>query len=488
VPLPLPDERGWVGDTFRMVWGAQRAVAEYDRFNDTFHGTVASAVFKYRHGNGKEYTLCRSRYNLETGDRQLATAAKLARKGADTAIPAALAAAGVKWIDLLDQAGDLALEAFRRGAPFLRLDQMQRPAGMPRFALKPYVEYERPTSLIGFGGASKSYAAMAMALSKALGKAIFGYPVGPPCNVEYLDWDAGPWVFWDRAKALCTGHGLDLEAFRARLLYRNPKTTLAAMGPQLRREVQEEDVGFLVADALIGAAGGQLNDMAAIRDAYGTLKSLYRKEPQSGLLLPVPSVVVTHYNKETMKEDQEAGRRISAAGSIFIENESAHVWAITPPHQAAEPDGLGDQRDKYLLVTHHKTNNGAYAKPHAYHLRFEQDPADEDVTLSAAYRRIEPTDVPEFAEKLPMTARIVRALGPGVPLSGVEIAAQMGYPKPLREELDPDEFREAMKAWEGTMGKVRSNLSRLSQRRMLRKFPEGRYALASDRADRGGPA
>jgi hypothetical protein len=240
-------------------------------------------------------------------------------------------------------------------------------------------------------------------------------------------------------------------------------------------------------DALTGALAGQINDMGAVAELYGTLRSFRRREPASGALLPVPAVVVHHYNRQTLGEEREAGRRISGAGVVAIENQSANVWALTPPHQAAEPDGLDEQGDRYILVTHEKTNNGRYQKPHAYHLRFEPDPDDEDVTRSAAYRRVEPTDVPEFAEKLPMTARVLKALGPGLPLNGPELTETLGHPKPLREELDPDEFREAMKAWEAVIAKVRVALHRLNQRGLLRKFPEGRYALRSDREAPGGP-
>lgn len=470
-------EGRWVGDNYRVTWPVTGIQADYDRFHYTNAGITASVVFRRIEG-GTTYLLTRTRYNLETSDRIGPIIQRLATQASGKSH-----LAGVPWGIVLEAAGALALNAFRTGTPAIKASTIAIP-DVPRYFLKPYVGRDRPTTLSAGGGTGKTFFAIAAAITAAQNiRDIVGWKNAPPCNVLFLDWEGTAPTFWKRVLALLIGNGVDESAIRDRLFYRNLKgVPLVEAGSSLSREVEDLDIGFIVADSLFYATGGQLTDAKAVGDCYDTAGKLRRFHQPTGLRLPIPFLFVTHLNKVSLSEDRQAGKRTSPYGTIFIENGSDYLYSMEQPSQTGDVDDE-DSGEKYVLLTCEKVNHGRFTKPHAYKMIFTDDPSDPDETMSLEYERLDPLVVPEFASKLPLTTRILGAIRGrgGIAMTPLAIAEAIPGGMPDMADADgPDDEKRIEKERTEFRSKVRVGIARLRDRGMLVKIGDA-YGIAAGR-------
>lgn len=470
-------EGRWVGDAYRVTWPVTGIQVDYDRFHYTTAGITASAVFRRIEG-GNTFLMTRTRYNLETSDR---IGPIIQRLGSQATGKDHLR--GVMWGTVLEAAGAMALNAFRTGTPAVKASSIAIP-NVPRYFLKPYVGRDRPTTIAAGGGTGKTYFAIAAAITACQDtRNIVGWKNAPPCNVMFLDWEGTGPTFWKRCLALLIGNGVDESAIRDRLFYRNLKgVPLVEAVSSLSREVEELDIEFVVGDSLFYATGGQLTDAKAVGDCYDAAAKLKRFHQPTGLRLPIPFLFVTHLNKASLSEDRQAGKRTSPFGTIFIENASDYVFGMEQPTQTGDVDDE-DNGEKYVLLTCEKVNHGRFTKPHAYKMIFTDDPADPDETLSLEYERLDPLTVPEFASKLPLTARVlgaIKAMG-GLPLTPLGIARAIpgGMPD-MADAETPEDEKKIEREQSEFRSKVRVAIARLRDRGMLVRVGDG-YGIATGR-------
>ena len=467
--LERPDS-GWVGDTYRVTYPTTGIQIDFDRFAYSYAGVTVSAVFR-RLDQGQVFLLTRTRYNLETSERIGPILNRLAAQAQGKAH-----LQGVPWGTVLEVAGALALDAFRTGTPAKKASAIV-PLHIPRFFLKPYVGRSRPTTVAAAGATGKTYFAMASAITACQPKDLVGWKAGLPVRVLYGDWEGDEQEFWKRIMCLLLGNGVDESAIRDTLYYRNLKgVPLVEAAGSLSREVEELGIGYAVWDSLFYATGAGLNDPKAVGETFtaaGKLKALY---PPAGVKLPIPQLFVTHLSKETMKNERLDGKRLSPSGTAFIENSCDYVFSMEQPTQTG---GLDDDEspEKYVLFTAEKSA-GKFTKQHAYKMLFTPDPDDEDETVAVEFQRVEPLDVPDFAEKLPLTTRVLGTLRSGLKLTPVQIAEMAGMAQHLPDE-EEDEFKRVERERKDFRTKVRVAMSRLHARKLIVPFQDGSYGIAA---------
>jgi hypothetical protein len=476
VSLEKPDGR-WVGDSYRVTYPKTGIRIDYDRFTYTVSGIMVSAVVR-RIERGQTYLLTRTRYNLETSDRLGPILVRINQQArGHTHLE------DVNWSTVMEAAGAMALDAFRTGTPAKKASAIV-PLTLPRYFLKPYVG-ARPTTVAAAGGTGKTWFGMAAAITAAQsGKNIVGWRNAPPCNVLYGDWEGDEQLFWKRVMALLIGNGVDESAIRDTLFYRNLRgVPLIEAAGSLSRECDDLGIGFCVWDSLFYACGGALTDPKAVGDCFtaaGRLKSLY---VPANAMLPIPQLFITHLTKSTMQNEREIGKRTSPFGTVFIENGSDYVFSMEQPTQTGGIDD-DDTPEKFVLVTTEKVNNGRFTKAHAYRILFTNDPSDPDETAAVEFQRVEPLDVPDFAEKLPLTSRVLGTLRGGVRLTPLAIAEAAGMVQHLQDE-DEDEEKRVNREQRDFRGKIRVAISRLAQRGRIYPFQDGTYGLAANHASFG---
>jgi hypothetical protein len=366
-----------IGGVYRWTWPVTGVQIDFEHFAEHREGLWAEAVFAQVIGERVKF-VTRARLNLLSSPNRQSVLRDLTDS-----------APGVPWLKVLQHACFLATERHRAGDPPLDL-MAQTPVDRRRFALKPYVEHAGPTTLFGAGGAGKTYLADAMAVSVAADVPVVGFPqAGHPENVLLLDWESDADTHYERIMAIQTGHNIT-ENLDGRVFYLQMRTPLATAAGWLTRFVAEKRIGLAFGDSLSLACGGELEASADILRTFGAARSL-----------GCPFVFVTHItNTQATAAEENGGKGMRPFGSVFTVNQSRNCWSVV---------GAGEPGD---LVRHvglrHTKSNWRYQKEHAYQMRFENDPGDEDRVAACTFAPVNPLDVAAFANHAPLTERILR--------------------------------------------------------------------------------
>ena len=112
----------------------------------------------------------------------------------------------IPWTKLFEHLCFLSKRRFRSGTPAVHVRDIADD-DRPRFALRPYVEYGRPTTLFGPGASLKTYLGVAAAVSWATCLPVFGEPTSDPLPVMYVDTETDERAFKRRVRAVLAGCG-----------------------------------------------------------------------------------------------------------------------------------------------------------------------------------------------------------------------------------------------------------------------------------------
>lgn len=369
-----------IGDAYRFLWPTLGLEAELSRFHERSDALVsevliAAAVFE--DGKSSRKLLHRSNLNLMAARSRTELANNLLRRRED-----------VDWNALIEQFCFLAIERWRDGDPTIDLrdvDFTQR----PRWFIKPYLEYGGPTVLFGPGGTSKSFFALAMAVTVASGRPVVGRLQGPPGPVLYLDWETDEYTHAERLRGICSGVG---TAGVPPIFYRHMLGSLSESLPIVQREIARLGVIMTVVDSLAAARGAEPESAEVTNKLFTGIRALC-----------VPALCIDHVSKAAMREAGDG--RLSPFGSIFCENRARNTWSLRR---------AGDENSDEFAVAfvHQKTNNGRYQKGHAFHLRFSNVTTDreEERLQSLTIRSCDLADVPELESSQPLHERITSYL------------------------------------------------------------------------------
>lgn len=353
------------------------------------------------------------------------------------------------WDAAIEQACYLAVQGHRKGEPAIDFANVGS-SPYPLWAQQPLVQYDRPTVVVAPGGTSKTWFACASSLTMISGKSIIGIPKGRPRKVLFIDYESDKYEIAGRMQALCVGHNITMS-LDGSFFYKHLTQPLANVSKELRKEIADLGIEYVVIDSLVYAVGGMLRDEQSIIPAFMGIRE-WQYTNENGVLLPVPTLIVSHVNRQDMRPEN-AGGPMLPFGSIFTTNAAGEVVGLK-----GLPDQDDDDDDKYVAVSCEKINNRRKFKAHAYRMEFRSDPGDPDILFSVAYRPVNIHTIPEFAEYLPMTVRVREFLVRKGMQTADAIIDALAPPFDDAKPTDAEKKRMAL---------VRSTLTNLKKREIL---------------------
>lgn len=282
------------------------------------------------------------------------------------------------WQNIIGKACLLAIERWQEGEPFINLEDVAPREGS-RWLLFPYLEREMPNTLFAFGGSTKSYLALAMAVSVASGVKLLGQAPTETGPVLYLDWESDEYTHRERLDAIKAGAGIE-GRLQYPIIYRRQVASLDQAAERIRAEVAKQDVKLVIVDALGAARGGEVKNDDLTNRFFMAGRSLRRT-----------LLVMDHLPK-----GKEADRD-RPIGSIYTENQSRNMWRI----EKTQEEGEGTVS---VRLIHKKANNGMMQPQHGLRWHFEND--HDGRPLVARVEVIDLMDEPKFRRNAPLHRQI----------------------------------------------------------------------------------
>lgn len=303
----------------------------------------------------------------------------------------------IDWKGLLLTIRAMSVRQYREGSPLIDLAAVDISDEAPRFLLPPFIDQHGITVLVADGGTGKSLTALAMAVALVTDEPVFGERPNAVGSVVYLDWEADEETHAERLWAVCRGLGVSVPG--AGIHYQKMLSSLPEAVGSLRKKIMDVGASLVIIDSVGMARGG------APESAEETIK-LFRAMRSLG----IPVLAIDHISKEAKKGDAGGADPI---GSIYTRNAARLVWSM-------EGKQFEGRVDTVIVFRNSKANFGRKERQRAFRYGFSEGPGGrlEAVTFDPVDWR----DTEEFADKLPVKDRIVRALRAG-PLTRMEIAA-----------------------------------------------------------------
>lgn len=293
--------------------------------------------------------------------------------------------ADIPFKSLLARACGLVLRAHRQGEPVVTLTPTEHTSTHVPYVINPLVYENCQTIAFAPGGSCKSYLALYFALLACHGVHQVGVSA-TKVPVLYLDWELNEQITTGRLKALQNGHP---ELSRVNPFYRRCRRPLHQDVHRIALEVARKKVRFVVIDSAALACGGDLSSPdSAI------------KLQQSLDAIGSAALVLAHVPKSVQE-----GQETSPYGTVFFRELARNVWEV----QRAKDSNPA------RIALHQKKDN--FNPPHPS-LGFELTFSSQAVRVA----HYDPTQEPEFEDKLPVPARIRNYLEGTSPQTAEQIA------------------------------------------------------------------
>jgi hypothetical protein len=363
------------GDTFMFTWPVHGVAIGVERIRETAAGPEAEVFVSATLGD-----LHWGRLHLASTSSRETLVRKLQR-----------AAPGGPWRVMLEQVCREVVTAWRAGEPLVRLTPAQVPV-RPRYLVEPLLLDDTVTVVYGDGGVGKGLVALAVAVAVSTGTALPGLRPTRVAPVLYLDWESDRTDHEERLALL--QRGLDL-ADAPPIWYRRMVRPLADDVEPLRTEVARHDIGLVIIDSYMPAAGPEPEGADAASRLFRALRSL-----------GTAALVVAHLTKAAA--EQRTGPS-SPWGSAFVKYLARSTWEV----RRAETDEDGDL---VLGLFHRKTNRDRLHPPLGLRFTFSPD--------MVQVRRHDIEDEPDLAVRMPLAYRVHQALREGAKTAS-EIADEL---------------------------------------------------------------
>ena len=359
-----PAQATYTEDRYRFGWPSIGIEVVLDRITDGRSGLVGEISVDST-GSGKLHSP--SRFNVLTQTARSQLARQLTERDAFT-----------DWTAVLEQVCALTIERWREGEPAIDLREVH--AGAARWVYEPWVEHGGPTTLFGDGGGGKSTLALILAVSVASGLPLLGDGImSDPAPCLYLDWETSADVHAERLRSICRAANIDAPA----IYYQRMTASFSESVQVIRRRCAQENIGFVIADSLGAARGGEPES------AESTIKLF-----NAGRTLGVPWLGVDHVTKN-------GSDKTRPFGSTYTHNLSRLTWSI---EQAA----TDDESELCIVLTNHKANNGRRQRRRGYALAYEETP--DGTPESIAIRPRDIRDIPSMIGRLTLRDQIAGVL------------------------------------------------------------------------------
>ena len=392
-----------VGDAIIVTFPAEQVEVAFDRWRERA-GTVSAEV-----------TITTTAPGVAPLVHQATLSLTSTRARQDVARRCAARFSGPPWPDLLDRACVEALRRRRLGTPTVDLGLQHEIDMAPAYVLQGWVPVDGVTVFAADGGTGKSTLGLALAAHVALGKPFLGLPVRAG-RVAFLDYET---TWQQQARRLrLIARGMELTETPS-VVYKHLDVPVPQCGPELRRFCDGEGIDFVLLDSL-GFAGGAQPDAEPTLAVFRALNSLRR-----------PVLVLHHANRQG-----------EFYGSVYVRNAARSLIEVKKQQDAGS-------RVLHLGLFHAKANDTELQRPLGVQITFLPD--------ATVISRTEIADVPELAEHLSITQRILIQL--------------------RTERQTPDELAEALGTTPAT---IRSKLYGPLRDKVL-KLPDGTWGLAERR-------
>ncbi|MGE0368434.1 MAG: AAA family ATPase [Candidatus Dadabacteria bacterium] len=207
-----------------------------------------------------------------------------------------------------------------------------------------------PSYLYAREGLGKSFVAALLATEVCRGGGSFmGHNYrGKPVNVLYVDYELSSGVHVERGEKIA--RGLNLPGIPENLFYCNPEVPIMEALPEIKKLIDQHDIGLVIVDAW-QSAGLDSYDPAVAADYFSTMRSL-----------GATSLTVDHEKKS------QGG--IDSGGDSFY----GSVHKRTQVRSAFRLTRIGDGKNPMTLrLSQTKNSFGALAEDMAFDVHFEGD-------------------------------------------------------------------------------------------------------------------
>lgn len=264
--------------------------------------------------------------------------------------------------------------------------------GDERLLIDAILPWRQHTILFGDGSAGKTFLAIRMAASVALGEPFMGRRAVSG-RVLYVDYETTEWVFKRRMRRVMHGLGCHDVLPDTVWYWAADGIPVADHIEALRTEIAKRNITFMVVDSAASACGGE---PAAPEATLRYCNALAR--------LPVTVLTLAHVPKD--------GRNDYPFGSIFWHNHARRTWYV-----AREQEEDSDEITIGMYCK--KVNDGRMPRPLGIKVSFVGE--DGPVTCS----QVELRDVPGLQAKRPTKEQLVDALRAGA-MSGADLSQLTG--------------------------------------------------------------
>jgi len=267
------------------------------------------------------------------------------------------------WRQRLTWVTRLVKEHYKKGNPIESLSMIDTPPTVGEI-LSGIVWEHSPTLIYGGGGIGKSFLALLTGTSIHNGVFFAGHKAFQQ-NCLYLDWETDISQTYYRGTSILEGLEINNEKWpdpsapdsnRGRqVFYRFMNRALMHDVRQLRRQVAESNIGFVVIDSAGPACGGEPESSSATMKFFEALRAI-SPNPNS----PLPTLILAHVSHDKLGR---TGGHSSPFGSVFWNN---------MPRNTFELDSLKIEGSRHIdfAVHHRKTNSGPDLPSVGYRLHF----------------------------------------------------------------------------------------------------------------------
>jgi lambda repressor-like predicted transcriptional regulator len=282
------------------------------------------------------------------------------------------------WGGILNAVSTVIVEGIDESAELIDVTKHVASSDLP-WLLEPYLREGAPTLIYGDGGEGKSTWAIAALLSLVTDtKVLPGVTVHKTGAVLYLDWEDEADSFTRSVSAVAAGAGITVPA--GKFLYLRMAGPLEHQVDMVEKYITDHGVIAVVADSLVAAAGGDVNESEAARMYFGAMR-------QFG----VASIGITHMSKDKKNNDKPFG-------SVYYWNYARAVWFMQKVQES------GDNESEIALF-HKKANASDLQVPRSYKVDFSND--------QIKYLTANIQSTPKFAKQTGARAQVIGVLHKG---------------------------------------------------------------------------
>ena len=289
--------------------------------------------------------------------------------------------AGIAWDEILEQLCFHVTKVFRTGQEVVMISSTDEEAIPPQYVVHPLILKKEINMIYGEGGVGKSALSLFLAaIGSCFGDWVnIGHKLGleriQPFKTLVLDWETHQDAVRWRWKQIISGIGATGEGFF--IEYRQCGVPLADDLEAIQTAISDKKPGLVIIDSVGAAAGGDINTQQVATEFMNAVRAL-----------DITTLLIHHTAKSN-------NGKPTPFGSVYFTNASRNIWQIERTQKEA------DNKIQVGLF-HVKANYSEKFNPIGLEIEFSD--------TATKFSSVDPKDIPDFKEKLPVIQRIMLAI------------------------------------------------------------------------------